>query len=274
MLSVLSELEPLIRERLPPERYGFKYQLMGSIFRRSYGYSIRLKRDDPKNYGWECSESALTIQDLLKEKLGVNGHICGGIDEYGLFKFHLYVFAKEPFNVILDGVPIYRFIDALHQVGIIIPREVLVENISKPRRLREGLPISLLIRKESMYCTNLQMLEEKPKILYKMLLATYRVVNYEPIDVVETTVFLYPKKFDKKKISPIQKNVNPEEIKERFQELKKMGMGDFCVIGGNISFIGPQNKIPLDDSIVGKTKEIHEQDYDVLSNVAEQILFS
>ncbi len=274
MPSQLSELEPLVRERLPPEKYGFKTQLMGSIFQGAHGYFVKLKRNNPKEYGWTCSESALTIYDLLEEKLGEKGRICWGPDEYDIFKLHLFVFLKEPYNAVLDGVPIYRFIDALHRVQGIVPREVLGKDPPKPRRLKEGVPVSLITHGESTYCTNIQMLIEQTNELYKLLLATYRVVDFEPVDVVETSVFLYPKKFDRKKISPVPKNVNSEEIKERFQQLKKTGMGDFYVMGGQIKFIGPQNKLPIGKPIVEETREVHEQDYDIMSNVVEQVLFS
>lgn len=272
MLSELSDLEPLVRERLPPEKYGFKSQLMGKISKDANGYFVKIRGDDPKQYGWACLESALAIKDIVAQKLGTDSGVYGGADEYGIFRLHTFLLVKEPFNTIIDGVPIYRFTDSCHGIEITMPEEFLRKTFREVM-LRDGFPVSFSAYKGSEFCTNFRMLTEITNSFYKLLLATYRIVDFKPTDVVETVLFLHPEKV-KNKISEMGKNPTVEEIKERFEQIEKTGIGSVHINGGGLDLICPQKKVALGGPLIEETKKIHEQDYDMLSNIVEQILFS
>ena len=106
------EIEKVIRERLPPEKYGLRQALLGPFYRDN-GRTYLLRDSKILAEGWDCGDGALTTSEVLTG-LGVNNKICFGRSEDGAANRHFFVVSGS--GTIYDPVPMYPFIGARHQI--------------------------------------------------------------------------------------------------------------------------------------------------------------
>ena len=89
MAKNIKELERIIRNLLPPEKYGLKQALLGEIYKDEQGIYLLRDRSNLSS-GWECSDAAFLVSGILRERQ-ISNRVCVGHSQDDLANVHLFV---------------------------------------------------------------------------------------------------------------------------------------------------------------------------------------
>jgi len=220
------DLARKIREILPAETYGLKHYLLGDLHRDGAG-NVWMHHDRTNiTNGWECGDSALKIQKLLRDE-GIESAICRGVSEDTIMKVHLFV--RDKAGRIYDGVPLYPTIGAKHQVQeVYSPDEVTRYFGANKIYVHTGMPpVELCEENGALY------------LLAASVGLTYLITPPFPQPNCSATLFAVKKwgtafschelhakidvkTYHKQRLSPLQQYA-PDAMKERLHELRAKG---------------------------------------------------